>query len=101
MRQVPGTREYEVAAAQALKAIQDVIPAGLGKKIAAYRNIAMLLNAKTIGRNITANGIYGGVDKGITDYVAAGLDKLVSLKPVSEPALLRNGLNGRGDLRKA
>ncbi len=80
MRQVPGTREYEVAAAQALKAIQDVIPAGLGKKIAAYRNIAMLLNAKTIGRNITANGIYGGVDKGITDYVAAGLDKLVSLK---------------------
>lgn len=80
MRQIPGTREYDKAVALALKAQEEVLPKSLGKKIAAYRNISMLLNAKTSLRNITGNMVFNGVEKGLVEPLAAGLDKLISLK---------------------
>lgn len=73
-----GSREKDVYAALSLKAQEEPIPTSLGDKIRSYRNQSMLLNPKTLGRNILGNLSFASVEKGLTDPVAAMIDKGIS-----------------------
>lgn len=76
---LPEGREKDVYTALSLKAQQEPVPSTLGEKIRSYRNISMLLNAKTLGRNIGGNAGFAGVEKAVVDPLAAVIDKGASL----------------------
>jgi hypothetical protein len=73
-----GSREKDVYTALSLKAQEEMIPTSLGDKVRSYRNQSMLLNPKTLGRNILGNMSFASVEKGLTDPVAAMIDKGLS-----------------------
>lgn len=73
-----GSREKDVYAALSLKAQEEPIPTSLGDKVRSYRNQSMLLNPKTLGRNILGNMSFASVEKGLTDPVATMIDKGLS-----------------------
>ena len=73
-----GSREKDVYTALSLKAQEEMIPTTLGDKVRSYRNQSMLLNPKTLGRNILGNMSFASVEKGLTDPVAAMIDKGLS-----------------------
>lgn len=73
-----GSREKDVYAALSRKAQEEMIPTSLGDKVRSYRNQSMLLNPKTLGRNILGNMSFASVEKGLTDPVAAMIDKGLS-----------------------
>lgn len=73
-----GSREKDVYTALSLKAQEEMIPTTLGDKIRSYRNQSMLLNPKTLGRNILGNMSFASVEKGLTDPVATMIDKGLS-----------------------
>lgn len=73
-----GSREKDIYAALSLKAQEEMIPTSLGDKVRSYRNQSMLLNPKTLGRNILGNMSFASVEKGLTDPVATMIDKGLS-----------------------
>jgi hypothetical protein len=73
-----GSREKDVYTALSLKAQEEPIPTSLGDKVRSYRNQSMLLNPKTLGRNILGNMSFASVEKGLTDPVATMIDKGLS-----------------------
>lgn len=73
-----GSREKEVYTALSLKAQEEMIPTSLGDKVRSYRNQSMLLNPKTLGRNILGNMSFASMEKGLTDPIAALIDKGLS-----------------------
>lgn len=70
-------RARDVATAQLLKYQSDLIPVNGWQKAKTLRNISLLLNPKTLGRNIVGNGIFNSVD-GLSKNLAAGIDGIVS-----------------------
>ena len=73
-----GTRANDVATAQLMKYFSELIPQSAGNKLKTLRNISLLLNPKTFGRNIVGNTIFAGMENAITKPIAAGIDTLVS-----------------------
>lgn len=80
LQQLPAMSEERiVGTAELLKMISDEIPSTLGQKIATFQTMAQLLNPKTAIRNIVGNLGFGAVEAGVTQPVAAGVDKAISL----------------------
>src|SRR5574344_602414 len=75
---LPDGYDKDVALAQSLKYQQSIIPKSLGSKIKAYRNIALLPNPKTLGRNIVGNALFNTVDTG-AKALAVPVDMAMSL----------------------
>lgn len=58
-KQLPeGSRERNVATAELLKYQSELIPAGTAQKLKTFRNISLLLNPKTLVRNIAGNTLF-------------------------------------------
>lgn len=76
---LPDGDARNVATALSLKAQQEVIPVNLGSKIKAYRIISLLLNPKTLGRNIVGTTVFNAVEKGSVDPLAVGIDRGIGL----------------------
>ena len=72
----------EIAKNQALartaKYTADLIPKEALQKLKAYRNISMLLNPKTLGRNIVGNVVFNTADT-ISKAIASPIDSLIGL----------------------
>lgn len=67
-----GTREKEIAIAQAMKATAEIIPKGLLKKVDSYRYINMLLSGKSRFKDFILTGINSAdsaVDEGIANLI--------------------------------
>lgn len=74
----------EIAKNQALartaKYTADLIPKEALQKLKAYRNIALLLNPKTLGRNIVGNALFNAIDTG-AKALAVPIDRAIGLIP--------------------
>lgn len=70
--------DKQVALAKAAKIGTDLIPKSKLTKLKAYRNISMLLNPKTLERNILGNAIFGVTDIA-AKTLAAPIDALIGL----------------------
>ena len=66
------------ALARTAKYTADLIPKEALQKLKAYRNIAMLLNPKTLGRNIVGNLVFNTADT-ISKAIASPIDSLIGL----------------------
>lgn len=64
--------------ARTAKYISELVPSGIGKKLKTYRNISLLLNPKTLGRNIIGNALFNTVDTG-SKALASGIDSIIGL----------------------
>ena len=94
----------EIAKNQALartaKYTADLIPKEALQKLKAYRNIAMLLNPKTLGRNIVGNVAFNTIDtgsKGLASLIDRGLSKFTGQRTRVAPQLgdyIKGGLQG-------
>ena len=94
----------EIAKNQALartaKYTADLIPKEALQKLKAYRNIAMLLNPKTLGRNIVGNVAFNTIDtgsKGLASLIDRGLSKFTGQRTRVAPQLgdyFKGGLQG-------
>lgn len=74
---LPDGYDKDVALAQSLKYQQSLIPKSLGTKLKAYRNISLLLNPKTLGRNIVGNALFNTLDTA-SKTLAVPVDKVMS-----------------------
>jgi len=70
-------REKDIAMAQVMKLISEKVPATLTDKFAALQRISLLLNPKTMTRNILGNTVFGAVDN-LSNTIATPIDKLTS-----------------------
>jgi len=64
--------------AKTAKYISELVPANFAKKLKAYRNISLLLNPKTLGRNIIGNVLFNTVDT-VAKGLAVPIDKAIGL----------------------
>ena len=64
--------------ARTAKYISELVPANLGKKLKTYRNISLLLNPKTLGRNIVGNSLFNTVDT-LSKGLAVPFDRAIGL----------------------
>lgn len=71
--------ERETATALLLKYQAELLPAKAMDKLKTLRNISLLLNAKTFGRNIAGNTILASLEQP-TKALASGIDKVIGLK---------------------
>lgn len=69
--------EKNVAMAQVMKLISEKVPATLTDKIKALQRISLLLNPKTMTRNILGNTVFGAIDNA-SNVVATPIDMLTS-----------------------
>lgn len=67
------------ALAKTMSYVSDLIPKASLQKLKAYRNIAMLLNPKTLMRNTVGNALFNTIDTA-SKGLASGIDTLMSLK---------------------
>lgn len=74
---LPDGYDKDVALAQSLKYQQSLIPKYLGTKLKAYRNISLLLNPKTLGRNVVGNALFNTLDTA-SKTLAVPVDKVMS-----------------------
>ena len=88
------------ALARTAKYTADLIPKEALQKLKAYRNIAMLLNPKTLGRNIVGNVVFNTIDtgsKGLASLIDRGLSKFTGQRTRVAPQLVdyfKGGLQG-------
>lgn len=88
------------ALARTAKYTADLIPKEALQKLKAYRNIAMLLNPKTLGRNIVGNVAFNTIDtgsKGLASLIDRGLSKFTGQTTRVAPQLgdyFKGGLQG-------
>lgn len=89
------------ALARTAKYTADLIPKEALQKLKAYRNIAMLLNPKTLGRNIVGNVGFNTIDtgaaKGLANWIDTGISKFTGQKTRVAPQLgdyFKGGLQG-------
>lgn len=71
-------RQKDIALAKVQKLISDKVPPTFRDKIKSYQRTNLLLNPKTMIRNVSGNIIYSGALTNVKDVVRAGLDKVVS-----------------------
>jgi hypothetical protein len=67
------------ALSKSMKYISELVPKNALQKLKAYRNIAMLLNPKTLMRNTVGNALFNTIDTA-SKGLASGIDTLMSLK---------------------
>lgn len=88
------------ALARTAKYTTDLIPKEALQKLKAYRNISMLLNPKTLGRNIVGNVAFNTIDtgsKGLASLIDRGLSKFTGQRTRVAPQLgdyFKGGLQG-------
>lgn len=88
------------ALARTAKYTADLIPKEALQKLKAYRNISMLLNPKTLGRNIVGNVVFNTIDtgsKGLASLIDRGLSKFTGQRTRVAPQLgdyFKGGLQG-------
>lgn len=70
-------RAKDIEIAKVMQLIGDKVPASIAEKVKALQRISLLLNTKTMGRNIFGNVILGGLENA-KDVVGAPLDYAVS-----------------------
>lgn len=97
---LPDGREKDIAIAQVMQLIADKAPATLGEKVKGLQRISLLLNPKTMARNIIGNTLFGTVDN-LSNVVATPIDKLTSkltgMRTTTLPSLkgqFKSGLEG-------
>lgn len=62
--------------ARTAKYVTELIPKNVGQKLKAYRNISLLLNPKTLGRNIIGNTLFNAVDTA-SKAAAVPIDRII------------------------
>lgn len=70
-------RARDVATAKLLKYQASLVPVSGWQKAKTLRNISLLLNPKTLMRNVVGNGLFAGVESG-SKVLASGIDNLLS-----------------------
>lgn len=89
----PGTRDYQKAAGELMKYMENLKPVSRGAKVSMIQTMAQLLNPKTAIRNVVGNlGMSGGED--IASIPAALLDKIVSVKTGIRTTSISNPIVG-------
>jgi len=68
--------EKSVLSAKSMQFIADILPKNASKKVKALRNLSLLLNAKTLERNIIGNALFNAVDTG-SKALAVPIDRLL------------------------
>ena len=76
---MPDGRTKDVMLAQIASRLQDKIPPEKGQGVKAAQRISMLLNPKTLGRNILGNVTITPIHW-ISDWIGTPVDKIVSVK---------------------
>lgn len=66
------------ALARSAKYISELVPKNALQKLKAYRNISLLLNPKTLGRNIVGNALFNAIDTG-AKALAVPIDRAIGL----------------------
>lgn len=69
--------EKTQALAKSMKYISELVPKNALQKLKSYRNIALLLNPKTLGRNIIGNALFNSIDN-VSKALAVPFDKAIS-----------------------
>lgn len=88
------------ASAKTMKYVSDLIPKEALQKLKAYRNISLLLNPKTLGRNVVGNLLFNTIDtgaKGVANWIDTGISKFTGQKTRVAPQLgnyFKGGLQG-------
>lgn len=88
------------ALAKTMKYVSDLIPKEALQKLKAYRNISLLLNPKTLGRNVVGNLLFNTIDtgaKGVANWIDTGISKFTGQKTRVSPQLgsyFKGGLQG-------
>jgi|GEM_PF-1406851 len=96
IQSLPEGRAKQLKIAEALRTVQEQIPAGLGRKASTIQAMGQLLNAKTIGRNIVGNAGFQGLEN-ISDVIGTGIDTGISLVTGQRSKALPSlGTQGRG-----
>lgn len=72
-------REKVVATAKLLRDIRELEPVGFWRKVATAQTIFLLLNPKTMIRNLGGNTLYLGLEN-LSQGIAAGVDAITSMK---------------------
>lgn len=80
-------RAKDVEFAKVKKVIADKIPSTLAEKVVGLQRISLLLNPKTMIRNVVGNVVMGGLE-GVKDLPATALDKVLSKKTGQRTTLL-------------
>ena len=76
---MPDSRGKDIATAQLIQEIDEIIPPSRGSKISHVQRMAQLLNPKTFIRNIGGNSIYAMVKQLMSKPLAAGFDTVAAL----------------------
>lgn len=64
--------------ARTVKYISELVPKNIGQKLKSYRNISLLLNPKTLGRNIIGNSLFNALDT-VSKTAAVPIDRAIGL----------------------
>ena len=83
-------REEDIIIAKIVAKIGEDVPVTILDKVIAWRNIALLLNPKTIVRNLVSNSLFSTLEN-VTDVVGVGIDKALALV-TGERSILIPGL---------
>ena len=71
-------REQDVIIAKIVAKLGEDIPVTKLDKLSSWRNISLLLNSKTIKRNLVSNILFGTLEN-VSDALGVGIDKAMSL----------------------
>ena len=85
-----GSRERDVATAKMLQTIADHMPTSFWQKVATIQTMSHLLNMRTFLRNLIGNTLFGTLDTIAHNYLAAPIDKILSIKTGRRAAIHRN-----------
>lgn len=85
-----GSRERDVATAKMLQTIADHMPTSFWHKVATIQTMSHLLNMRTFLRNLIGNALFGTLDTIAHNYLAAPIDKILSIKTGRRTAIHRN-----------
>ena len=75
---MPDGRSKDIMISQIAQRLQDKLPPERGQSLRALQRISMLLNPKTIGRNILGNVVITPVHW-VSDWIGTPLDKMLSI----------------------
>lgn len=75
---MPDGRSKDIMIAQIAQRLQDKLPPERGQSLRALQRISMLLNPKTIGRNVLGNVVITPVHW-VSDWIGTPLDKMLSI----------------------
>lgn len=93
-------REKDVAIAQVMQLIADKVPSTLSEKVKGLQRISLLLNPKTMVRNLGGNALFSGLDN-LSNAIATPIDiaasKITGKRTTTLPSLkgqFKSGIEG-------